>query len=161
MLMISELVVYAVTPIILVSFLVLSVYVTAKVARADKVSTIAGFYLGLVVFVTYERKSLPGFGSQTLHAASAIPAFELLPTVAGCIIGFGLLLLGRILEVARRGLVGLVMLFLVASSSTAIYSYFFNSPQGSGSIDLALGCMLGILIFLILVPQIVSNSFHR
>jgi hypothetical protein len=156
--MVYKSIVYILAPAIMLSFLVLAIYITVKVSRESKISAIAGLCLGLIFFATYVWSSFSSFERSTV--ALGLPAFGWLPTVVGSIVGFGLLLLGRILEIARSALAGLLILFLTATSSSAIFSYYFSSLSRSESIDLGLGGIFGILIYIVLFPDAIRGMIR-
>ena len=151
-------IVYILAPAIMLSIFALAIYITVKVSRESKISAIAGLCLGLIFFVTYAWSSFSGF--ERLTIALGLPAFGWLPTVIGSIVGFGLLLLGRILEIARSALSGLFILFLTATSSSAIFNYYFDSLSRSEFIYLGLGGIFGILIYLVLFPDAIRGMIR-
>ena len=116
-------VVYIAVPVIMLLMLMLSLFVTARVPREYRLSSVAGLFAGFVAFAIYVVSSFSDFRSPTL-GLDAIPTFKWLPIVIGAAIGFGLLLLGQFLDVARPGLVGLFVCF-GGTSSMAGFSYFF------------------------------------
>lgn len=153
-------VVYIAVPAIMLSMLALSVYIMLRAPQGFRMSAVAGFSAGLVAFAIYVFSSFSDFRSPTL-GLDAIPTFKWLPIVIGAAVGFGLLLLGGLLEILRPGLVGLFVLFLAATSSTAAFSYFFASPLRADSIYLALGCLFGLLVYVVLFPGNVREAFPR
>lgn len=152
-------IVYIAVPVIMLSTLGLGIFVTMRAPRNSKLSAVAGFAAGLVVFAIYVVSEFSNFRSPTL-GLNAIPTFKPIPVAIGAAVGFGLLLLGQFLEIARSGLLGLFVLFLVATSSTAAFSYFFNSSLRANTIFLALGCLAGLLIYIVLFSQYVRSSLQ-
>jgi hypothetical protein len=150
---------YVVVPVIMLSMLGLGVFVTMRVPRSFKLSALAGFAAGLVIFAIYFVSEFSNFRSPSL-GLNAVPTFKPVPIIAGAAIGFGLLLLARFLEVARAGLVGLFIMFLVATSSTAVFSYFFNSPLRADTVFLALGCLGGLLVYVVLFSDSVRTTLR-
>ncbi len=152
-------IVYVAVPLIMFTMLALSLYITARVQDDFRWSAIAGLCAGFVAFATYVVSSFSNFKSPTL-GLNAIPAFDWSPAIIGIVVGFGLLLLGRYVEVMRPGLVGLTVLFLSATSSTATLSYFFASHLRNFTIYLALGTLFGLLLFMVIFPRDVREGWR-
>ena len=114
-----------------------------------RLPAIAGLAAGLVAFAIYVVSSFSDLRSPSL-GLEPIPKFQLFPLIIGGAAGFGLLPLGKFLDNARSGLVGLFILFLTATSSSALFSYFFASPLRTSAIYLALGFMSGALVNIVL-----------
>ncbi len=68
-------VLYIVIPVIMLSMLALGVYVTMRVPRSFKISALAGFAAGLVIFAIYFVSEFSNFRSPTL-GLNAIPTFK-------------------------------------------------------------------------------------
>jgi hypothetical protein len=127
----------------------LPLYITARIPKELRYPAIAGVFAGLVAFAIYVVGSLSDFRSPS-HGLGALPKFQLFPVVVGGAAGFGMLLLGKFLDNTRSGLVGLFIAFLTATSSIALFSYYFASPLRTSAIYLAFGFMSGACVNIML-----------
>lgn len=137
---------------------VAGLYVSQR-AKNFQYSAYAGLCAGLVCFVIYVVSSFTTFQAPSL-VVKTLPSFHILPVTLGAVLGFLILLL---LNYLRRpsGLVGLFVLFLIASSSIAAFSYFFASPLRSFAIYFALGSLFGMLLHIILFPEAIREILRQ
>jgi hypothetical protein len=138
-------IIYTIVPAIILSIFVLSLYIAVKLPKESRPSGIAGLFAGIVAFAIYVVSSF-SYPSSPAADLSSLPTFKLAPVVIGGVAGFGLLLLIKFLGTARSGLVGLFIAFLTATSSSALFSYFFASPLRAYAINLAFGVIFGALV---------------
>ena len=111
-------------------------------------------YAGLVAFALYVVSV-----DIDLRTSAVRPiGFHWIPIAAGLISGFGLLLLVQRFWQGAVGLVGLFVLFLVASSSIATFSHFFASPFRNFAIDFSLATLFGMLLNVIIFPGVHLSS---
>lgn len=134
--------------------LAFSLYITINAPRHYRLSTNAGFLAGLVAFTIYlvssfSKAQIPAIGLD--HT----PAIHWTPILIGGLLGFTTPFLVHI-EQLRPGLLGLLTLFLSATSSIAVFSYLYVSPLRDLFIFLALSAMLGMLLHVVLF----SAKFH-
>jgi hypothetical protein len=160
MLIVYKAIAYFAVPAIMLLILFLSIFITANVSRDTRTSAIAGLCLGLSVFVTYAWVSLPST-RFSIPSHDIIPAFEWLPVIGGSVVGFTLLIFGRIFEIVRAGLVGLLTLFLTATGSSAMFDYYFYSPGRADTIELSLGGLFGILLYVSLFSTEIRDVMRQ
>jgi hypothetical protein len=148
---IYHVIVNGVIPAIMLSMLALSIYSTQKVHSEYRLSARAGLSAGLVLFAIYVVSS---FADSTVPqlALNQRPAFDWFSCLGGAILGFSALFLARI-EQLRAGLVGVFTLILAATSSVAVFSYFFASPLRDFAVFFALFSLFGFLLHLVLFPD--------
>lgn len=125
----------------------------------NKISMNAGFWCGLVLFVifivyTMRLVQLPDFSqTKTLD-------FNLLGVIIGIIIGFSLLILLR-LTLKYTPISSFIILILTFSSLSALYSYFFIQTFNNIIISSTLGLVLGALLYIMIIPQSISEVLRR
>jgi hypothetical protein len=142
--------VICIVPVIMLLTFGAGVLITQRSGDDFRVSARAGLCAGLVAFAIYVASS--SFSEQTsIGGPIKLPGFHWIPLAAGAVVGFGMLLLVDYLKLAA-GLVGLFVLFLIASSSIAEFSYFFSSPLRDFAIDFSLSTLFGMLLNIILFP---------
>jgi hypothetical protein len=140
-----HIVVFFVVPGIILAVLVGAVYLSQRVPY--RTSARAGLLAGLVAFAIYVAGSFPSFNIPP-QSAKTLPAFHWIPAIAGLVIGFSLPVLLQYLK-QTHALVGLFILFLVGSSSSAAFSYYFTSPRRSPTFYFVLSALLGVLLYVI------------
>jgi hypothetical protein len=146
-------VIYVAVPLIILTPFALSVSVTRRSPRSLRLSAVSGMFAGLVAFATYLVGSFSGARAPEL-GLSKTPHFSWFPLASGIVVGFTILLLAQSFTRIRPGLVGLFVLFLSATSSTATFSYFFASPIRDATVFLALGSLFGVLLYIVLNPDL-------
>lgn len=149
--LIYHLVVYFLTPGIMLIMLVAGVVLAVKVPQRFRIPAVAGLCAGLVGFAIYVASSSKSFQAPTA-AVTTLPGFHWLPIALGLLLGFGIL---RLLEVLalNSGLFGLFILILTMSSSVAVYSYFYPSPLRDFTILFSLSSAVGMLFHIMLFPK--------
>jgi hypothetical protein len=121
-----------------------------------KVSSWAGFWAGLVIFVTYVVSQLGHIREPDLHFSS-LPGFQFLPSGWG--LGTGFVFLGLVRHVVPTRLVGLITLMLAACSTCALFTYIFIDSLRVSILYWTLGIALGILLHIVLFPSSVEHIF--
>lgn len=151
--------VWVIIPLIILSMLIFSLMIVARVTMADsKISVRAGLLAGLVLFVIYVVTQLQSIHVPNLSNYS--PHFNLFSGVVlliGFIVGFFLLWGIRILAPTR--LVGLLVLILSAASLSALFSYFFASNVRDITLFFALSTVFGILVHVMFFPKTLREIF--
>ena len=143
----------AIDPLIMLAALNLGIYISRHGTREYRLSANSGLYAGLVAFSIYVVSSFSS--SQTLQLrVLQLPGFNFLPVALGIVLGFAVLQIVRISKLTS-GLVGFFILFLVASGSIALFSYFFASPLRNFTVYFALSTLFGGLISVMLFPGVI------
>jgi MFS family permease len=138
-------IIYILAPATMLSPLVLSLFIAIRLPKESRLPAVAGLFSGIIAFAIYVVSSFSDITSAAI-GLNFLPAFKLVPVAVGGVVGFGLLLLIKFLRTARAGLVGLFIAFLAATSSIALFSYFFASPLRASLIYLALGFIGGTYV---------------
>lgn len=144
-------IIYFIVPGIMIAILVVGIYISQRVPNRYRLSARAGLAAGVVAFIIYVVASFRTLKAEPPNAIT-LPTFHWVAAITGLAIGFGLLLLLQLLKLTPA-LVGLFFLFLVATSSTAAFSYFFVSHTRDFSIFFALSALLGILLYIIFFSE--------
>jgi len=151
--------VWVIIPLIILSMLIFSLVIVARVTMPDsKVSVRAGLLAGLVLFVIYVVSQLQSIHVPNLSSYS--PHFNLL-SVLVLLIGFvvGFFFLWGIRIVAPTRLVGLLTLILSSASLSALFSYFFASNIRDITLFFALSTVFGILVHVMFFPKTLREIF--
>ncbi|MFI9387549.1 hypothetical protein [Kutzneria sp. NPDC052558] len=153
------LVVYIVMPAIMLTMLAAGFVVASRATEQSRLSARAGVGGGLVVFAIYfvtttDSSRPPAFGLDSHFDGSW------LPIVAGFVCGLGVLSAVQATRL-QSGFVGLLTLFLAATSSIALYGYFFASPSRAFAVSFALSSMLGMILYVVLFGKGVRELLRR
>jgi len=135
-----------VIPAVMVAMFACGLYIVRR--APERLAAAAGLAAGLIAFTIYALSSFKEFRAAPF-SASNLPSFQWLPTLAGVVVGFTILWLLQRLQLST-GLVGLLVLLFVASSTIAGFSYFFASPLRRYAIYFALSLIFGVLIYVAL-----------
>lgn len=144
-------IIYFIIPGIMIAILVTGIIISQRVPSRYRLSARAGLGAGVVAFVIYIAASFSSLKAEPPNA-STLPTFHWVAFIAGLALGFGLLLLLQLLKLAPA-VVGLFFLFIVATTSTAAFSYFFVSRTRDFTIFFALSALLGILLYIIFFSE--------
>ena len=144
-------VIYFVIPGIMITILVAGIYISQRVPSRYRLSARAGLGAGVVAFIIYIAASFRNLQAEPPNA-STMPTFHWMPALIGLVLGFALLLLLQLLKLTPA-LVGLFFLFLVTTTSTAAFSYFFVSRTRDFTIFFALSALLGTLLYIIFFSE--------
>ncbi|MCL6451664.1 MAG: hypothetical protein K6T75_10265 [Acetobacteraceae bacterium] len=122
-----------------------------------KTSATAGFWAGMVILVIFALSQLnrvrPAFRLGELADLSP------LLVGAGCLASFAFLWGVKHLMPTR--LVGLITLVVAATSSVALYGYFFMEGLRGAVVSLAPGAVLGALLHLVFFPGSIRGIYGR
>lgn len=125
-----------------------------------RLSARAGLFAGLVAFAIYVVSSFSALQAPSLRALK-LPTFHPIPAAIGAVLGFTLLQLVQLAkEKMTAGLVGLFVLFLVGTSSVAVFSYFFASPLRGFAIYFTLSTLFGMLVDVMLFPTAIETILN-
>jgi hypothetical protein len=144
-------IIYFIIPGIMITILVVGIFLSQRVPSRYRVSARAGLGAGVVAFIIYIAASFSSLKAVPPNA-STLPTFHWVAFIVGLAIGFGLLLLLQLLKLAPA-IVGLFFLFIVATTSTAAFSWFFVSRNRDFTIFFALSALLGILLYIIFFSE--------
>ncbi len=149
------LIVWVVVPGIIAAILLFSFLIPSFIRdKQFKVSAIAGFWAGLLLFVIYAVSQLHTIQEPDLSITS-LPDFNLIATVIGAVVGFCLL---RILIFLKTTpIIGLITLILSAASSSALFSYLFTASIRGFAMFVAIGTIFGMLLYIVLFPQTINE----
>ena len=144
-------VIYFIIPAIMIAVLVAGIYISQRVPSRYRLSARAGLGAGVIAFIIYVAASFRSLEAEPPNA-STLPTFHWVAALTGLAVGFVLLLLLQLLRLTPA-LVGLFFLFLVATSSTAAFSWFFVSHTRDFTIFFALSALLGTLLYVIFFSE--------
>lgn len=153
--MISTAIQWGILPSIMFALFVFA-WIIASTARSAelKVSSWAGFWAGLVTFVTYVVSQLRRIDEPNFDY-SKLPGFLILPLASG--LGVGFVFLWTVRQLVPTRLVGLLTLMLAASSTSALFTYIFIDTLRVSVLYCTLGTALGILLHIVLFPSSVEH----
>lgn len=145
-------IIFLVIPAIILAFFIISALLPRAANSGNaRVSGRAGFWAGLVVFAAFAVSAIGSVTSPDFHVEK-LPSFSWLGILAGVVGGFAfLLVVERILP--SRG-IGILTLILSAASTIGLFSYLFTSGTRDFMMYLTLGLLLGVLVNVIIAPQI-------
>jgi hypothetical protein len=156
---ISIIVLWIIVPIILLGIIVLAGWIVKRTAEGEhRLSVKAGYWAGLigfVAFVVYEKQSFH------LPEISKAVAIELSLIYFGLAVCFGLFLLHILKLFIPTRLAGFVVLLLVFSGASSLFSYFFVQSVNDVLLSCALGVSLGVLLHVIVFPKNVHDIFGK
>ncbi len=154
---ISNFIQWVIIPAVIFSLFVFSFRVTTTITESElKISSRAGFWAGLLLFVIYVIGQLNAIRKPVLEY-SPLPGFLWLPMGFGSILGFAILWLIKIVLPTR--LVGLITLLLCSVSTSALFTYIFLDSLRVWVLYLTLGTSLGILLHIVFFPASVKGIF--
>ncbi len=158
-LFISVLVQWVVIPLIMFAiFAFCSIIVATARTPEAKVSSWAGFFAGLLIFVVYVVSQLGQIREPDFRTA-ALPGMLWYPLCCGLVAGF--VFLGFVQAAVPTRLVGLITLTLAASSTSAIFTYTFIDQLRLSVLYWTLGATLGTLLHIVLFPMSVEHIVRR
>ena len=148
---------WVVVPCIMLALLIFAKVIVGSVRDQQiRVSARAGFWGGLIVFVTYVVSQLNAIRTPRFDFFE-LPGLLIVPIIFGLIVGFLFLWLLRIALPTR--LVGFITLLLSATSTSALFSYVFINYLRVIILYWTLGTALGILLHIVLFPTSVLDLF--
>ncbi len=146
---------WLIVPFILLGLLALSRVIVNSVSDFEfRISAMAGFWSGLVVFVLYVVSQL-----NVIHTPSfdllRLPRLLIIELILGLVMGFCFLWLARVIIHTR--FIGLGTLLLSAMSTIALFTYIFITNLRGSILCWTLGVALGALLHTVLFPSSIRN----
>jgi hypothetical protein len=156
---ISFVVQWVITPIVMIGFLVFSFSVIKTLRKSDvRVSARAGTWAGFLISVIYVTCQMD-LSQPPEFKLEVLPDMLYIPILIGFAFGFLFLWLARIL--ARTHVVGVVTLLLTTLSISGLFTYFCIESYRIYVLYGVLGVALGALLHVILFPISVRIIFNR
>lgn len=154
---ISTVVQWVVVPLIMFAVFAFScVIVSTARTPESRVSSWAGLFAGLVIFVVYVVSQLGQIREPDFRSGS-LPGLLVDPLGRGLAAGF--IFLGFVRIAVPTRLVGLITLTLSASSTSAVFTYTFIDQQRVSVLYWTLGASLGILLHIVFFPTSIEHIF--
>ncbi len=152
---VSVLVQWVVLPLIMFAIFAFCCIIvgTARSPEA-KISSWAGLFAGLLIFVVYVVSQLGQIREPDFRTAT-LPGMLWYPLGFGLVAGF--VFLGFVQAAVPTRLVGLITLTLAASSASAIFTYTFIDQLRLSVLYWTLGATLGTLLHIVLFPTSVGH----
>jgi len=130
--------------------------VKRTVEGENKVTARAGWWAGLVLFVIYLIYKMPSFQVPEIIINRTLE-LNLRGVIFGTLVGFVLLWILKICISTR--VVGFIILFLVFSGTSFLYSYFFIRTFNDILLSSTLGIAFGVLLHIIVMPKSIQDIF--
>ena len=130
--------------------------VKRAVEGENKVTARAGWWAGLVLFVIYFIYKMPSFQVPEIIIDRTLE-LNLRGVILGTLVGFVLLWILKICISTR--VVGFIILFLVFSGTSFLYSYFFIRTFNDILLSSTLGIAFGVLLHIIVMPKSIQDIF--
>ena len=130
--------------------------VKRAVEGENKVTARAGWWAGLVLFVIYFIYKMPSFQVPEIIIDRTLE-LNLRGVIFGTLVGFVLLWILKIFISTR--VVGFIILFLVFSGTSFLYSYFFIRTFNDILLSSTLGIAFGVLLHIIVMPKSIQDIF--
>jgi hypothetical protein len=140
----------------------IAIFVFARIIASSarsaelRVSSWAGFWAGLLSFVTYVVSQLAQVREPNFQYA-ALPGLQLLPLGWSLTTGFVFLWIVR--HAVPTRLVGIITLMLAGSSTSAVFTYLFIDSLRVSVLYWTLGTALGILLHIVVFPTSIAYIF--
>jgi hypothetical protein len=151
------LVVWVLVPIILFGLFWLSRSIVEKAKSGEnKLSTRAGFWAGLILFVIFLIYELPKIKFPDFISITSIN-FNLFLLIISIMAGYMFLYLLKILIPTRMA--GFAVLTFVFCSLSSLFSYFCIQSINDYIMSISLGFAFGALVHIIVSPQMINNIF--
>lgn len=150
-------VLWLVVPSIMVGLIVVGRSIVKRAVEGEnKVTARAGWWAGLVLFVIYFIYKLPSFQIPEIIIDRTLE-LNLRGVILGTLVGFVLLWILKICISSR--VVGFIILFLVFSGTSLLYSYFFIRTFNDILLSSTLGIAFGVLLHIIVMPKSIQDIF--
>lgn len=150
-------VLWVVVPVIMAGLAFMGKRIANRIAEGEnKVSARAGLWAGLVLFVIYFIYKMPSFRVPEVLKDKTLE-LNLWGVILGMLIGFGLL--WGLKRVIFTRVVGFIILLLVFSGTSFLYSYFFIRTFNDFLLSSTLGIAFGALLHIIVVPKSIQDIF--
>jgi hypothetical protein len=152
-------VLWMIVPIILFGLIVLASSIVSRTAEGEhRLSVRAGFWAGLVGFVAFVVYEMDSFNIPDFTKAMSIHLNILHFLLA---MGFGYFMLYVMKQFVPTRLGGFVVLLLVFTGSTSLFSYFFVQVINDELLSTSLGAALGVLLHMLVSPKYVYVIFSK
>jgi len=150
-------VLWLIVPSIMVGLIVVGRSIVKRAVEGEnKVTARAGWWAGLVLFVIYFIYKLPSFQIPEIIIDRTLE-LNLRGVILGTLVGFVLLWILKICISSR--VVGFIILFLVFSGTSLLYSYFFIRTFNDILLSSTLGIAFGVLLHIIVMPKSIQDIF--
>jgi len=150
-------VLWLIVPSIMVGLIVMGRSIVKRAVEGEnKVTARAGWWAGLVLFVIYFIYKLPSFQIPEIIIDRTLE-LNLRGVILGTLVGFFLLLILKICISSR--VVGFIILLLVSSGTSLLYSYFFIRTFNDILLSSTLGIAFGVLLHIIVMPKSIQDIF--
>lgn len=150
---------WIVVPVILGGIFMLGRSIMKNVTDGEnRTSARAGFWAGLVLFVIYFVYEIQLFKTPEFIKITTLQ-INILGVIIGAILGF-FLLFGIKYFIPTR-IVGFVVLVLIFSSSSALYSYIFIQTFNEWLLSSTLGVAFGSLLHITIWPKSIHEILMK
>ncbi|MGA6165988.1 hypothetical protein [Amycolatopsis magusensis] len=150
---------YAVVPGFMALMLLVGVGIAVRAESAHRLSAYAGLGIGFMTFVIYYMIS--GDLGAASRAGLTSLSFAWLPITLGLAVGFTVLWVAEKAAQLRAGLQGLITMFLTATSSIALFGYFYDSPMRNFIVLFAASTTVGILLYFVFFSHRVRKLLRK
>lgn len=148
---------WVIVPGILIIILLYAFNLPRKISDSQiRISGKAGVFAGLIVFIIFVVSQQ----KQGLEFSPDIPTYDFSLFAFAAIIlgtGFGYLFAWIVDAIKQYRALGFLVLFIVASTTIAIYGYTFIKDVRSHVVFVSLGIMLGALLHIMWFPEALSK----
>ena len=150
---------YAVVPGFMAVMLLVGVVIAIRAESSHRVSAYAGLGIGIMTFIIYFMMS--GDVGAARRAGLTSLSLAWVPIVLGLVVGFIVLWLVEKATQLRHGIQGLITMFLTATSSIALFGYFYNSPMRNFIVLFAASATVGILLYFVFFSHRVRKLLRK
>jgi hypothetical protein len=147
---VTNFVFWVIVPGILIALFIWSLSLVLNSDGSEKTSAHAGFWVGLLVFAIYLLSQSHTLSDPDFDI-SRFPNISWGPLIIGAVIGF--LFLWIVNFLSDTGFIGVITMLLSGFSSSALFTYIFNSSIRSSALYFTLGIGLGVLLHLVFMPK--------
>ncbi|UGT62488.1 hypothetical protein [Nocardia asteroides] len=137
------------------AMIVLAFGIAARAGAGRRLPAWAGVVAGFVFFMIYVE-ARPSASAQLVTKSNAVGF--LVAGVTALVAFFVLRLLSRI---RRAALLGVVTMVIVGLNSIALYAFFYESSLRLTVVQLSLGSVLGVLVYVIFFSEKFKQLFTR
>ncbi|MET9225741.1 hypothetical protein [Lentzea sp. NPDC003310] len=150
---------YAVVPGVMAVMLLVGVAIAIWADSAHRISAYAGVGIGIMTFIIYFMMS----GDMGVLQRAGLTSLSVawLPIVLGLLVGFTVLLAVERATQLRTGIQGLITMFLTATSSTALFGYFYDAPMRNFTVLFAASATVGILMYFVFFSHRVRELLRK
>ncbi len=150
---------WAVVPLVLAGILIYGLFGIPEESAPSRVRTAAqaGKWAGLIIFVIY----VISLRSRTLTFSFRAPNYDFMfwPTALAALAG---LMVSGVFDFLRSTrFIGFLVLTIVSATAISLYSYLFIRTVRNDLVFMLLGLVLGILLYEIIFPEGLPDSWAR